>query len=281
MLGDAVELGAVTAPCGLLVLGMAGSMDWWSEYGPALSQRAAATFGSLRGGHISDGQAEAVVVAAASDRSLPVRATTSPSPFDGSPTITVLEVELGLPWDERASALASLIGDLPVDRCGMVLGDARALDSFVGLGGHSTDGLADVAYWGKHADAVQADLGGERLPSPGGPRGWLDLSLEDAASTEAALDRWMEIHGYAHGLMVVVDEHTDYSRLQRAGWGHPLHVGLAVLAGARVLGIEWDQGDHLMRHRGERRAGQVYPVTVERDAGGGTVMRWTILPYAE
>lgn len=34
----------------------------------------------------------------------------------------------------------------------------------------------------------------------------------------------------------------------------------------KVLGIDWDRGDHSMRHRGEREPGQ-------------TVMRWTIPPY--
>jgi hypothetical protein len=34
-----------------------------------------------------------------------------------------------------------------------------------------------------------------------------------------------------------------------------------------------------MRHRGERRFGQVYPVTLVRGDGGGTLLRWTIPPY--
>jgi len=46
-----------------------------------------------------------------------------------------------------------------------------------------------------------------------------------------------------------------------------------------VLGIEWDQGDHSIRHHGERDAGQVYPLTLEADEAGERVMRWTIPPY--
>jgi hypothetical protein len=130
-----------------------------------------------RRGRIDD--CEAVAVPAAADRLLPVRAITSPSPFDGEPTIAVLGVKLG----------------------------------------------------------------------------------------------------EGKGLMVACDEHTDYHRLQRAGWSHPLHVGVMAVAGCSVLGIEWDQGDHSIRHRGERRFGQVYAVTAKRGDGGGTALRWTIPPY--
>jgi hypothetical protein len=33
-----------------------------------------------------------------------------------------------------------------------------------------------------------------------------------------------------------------------------------------------------IRHRGERGAGQVYPVTLEADEAGEVVVRWTIPP---
>ncbi|MFJ8794107.1 hypothetical protein [Streptomyces sp. NPDC102462] len=88
------------------------------------------------------------VVRAAGDQPLMVRAGTAMSPFGGGPTIEVLEIDLGLPWAGAAGDEPILLGDLPVDRCGMVLGDALALDSWTGDGHPSTDGLADVAYWG-------------------------------------------------------------------------------------------------------------------------------------
>ncbi len=59
--------------------------------------------------------------------------------------------------------------------------------------------------------------------------------------------------------MVAVDEHTDFHRFNRASWTHPLGVGAIEVADCPVLGINWDSGDHSMRHRGERRFGQVYP----------------------
>ncbi|WP_212846806.1 hypothetical protein [Actinoplanes ianthinogenes] len=46
-----------------------------------------------------------------------------------------------------------------------------------------------------------------------------------------------------------------------------------------MLGIAWDQGDHSIRHRGERAGGQAYPVTLEAGEAGEMLMRWTIPPY--
>jgi hypothetical protein len=50
------------------------------------------------------------------------------------------------------------------------------------------------------------------------------------------------------------------------------------LADCQVLGIIWDGGDHSVLHRGERPCGKVYPVTLEPEDGGGTLLRWMILP---
>jgi hypothetical protein len=80
--------------------------------------------------------------------------------------------------------------------------------------------------------------------------------------------------------MVAVDEHTDFHRFNRASWTHPLLIGAVEVAGRPVLGINWDAGDHSMRHRGERRFGQVYPVTLQPGPDGRMTMRWTIPPYS-
>ncbi|MET9655316.1 hypothetical protein ABZZ44_34285 [Streptomyces sp. NPDC006460] len=284
--GSFTALGEVTAPSGLLVLGMAGWIDGWSRVGRPLSERAgdlAPTGGRLTGpdeGGSGSEQGEAIVVPAASDRPLPVRALTSPSPFDDEPTISVLEVDLGLPWPgERAPAPVAL-GDLPVDRCGMVIADAVVLDSFVGIGGESVDGLADLTYWGRYEDEAHAVLGGERIPQSAwgdGPRGWLDLPLAEAREREACLATWLA-EGPGRGLVWSVEPHNHFHLLQRAAWPHPLQQGLIDLDGIAVLGIGWNQGDHAMRHRGERAHGQVYPATLEPRAGG-TVLRWTIPPW--
>jgi hypothetical protein len=271
------DLGSVTVPSGVLVFGLAGWVDYWPSTGVRLAARAKAAAAS-GGGHLLDPDCEAVAVPVAADRPLTVRASTSASPFDGEPTIAILEVDLGVPWESAGTTGNVKLGDLPVDRCGMVLGDAEALDGFVGLGADSTDGLADLSYWGRHSDLAQAVFGGERTGSPGGARGWLDLPLAEAESMADDMRAWNDATNGGIGLMVDIEEHTDYSRMCRAGWDHPLLVGLIEVEGCRVLGFQWHPGDHSMRHRGERAAGQVYAVTLEPDAAGGTVLRWTIPP---
>jgi hypothetical protein len=272
----AFELGSVTVPSGVLVLGMVGWIDSCPQPGENLSQQAAAA--AMRGGgHLSAGFCEAIAVRASSGP-LPVRATASPSPFDGEPTVAVLDVDLGTSWPAGTAREVVLLGDLPVDRCGMVLGDAGALDAFVGMSGGTTDGLADVAYWGLHDDEAHAVFGGEVLTCPGQSRGWLDLPAGQARALGAALTAWADTHVNGIGLMVSVDEHTDYARLDRAAWGRPLGAAVIDVAGCQVLGIRWDEGDHSILHNGERAHGRVYPVTLEPGEQGGTMLRWTILP---
>lgn len=275
-----VDLGSVDAPSGVLVLGMAGWIDYWRELGQPLSERARAA-AATGGGPLRESLCEAVAVPAAADRPLKVRATASPSPFDEAPTIATLEISLGVPWPRTVNRSVPVrLGDLPVDRCGMVIGDAAVLDTWTGMDGAPADGLADVFYWGRYADDAQARFGGERIAKHGvaGPHGWLDLPLAEAAARASELTSWCDrLHG--KGLMVSIDKHTDDHRFRRAGWHHPLRAGAIEVGGCQVLGIEWDQGDHSMRHRGERHADQVYPVTLEADEAGGTAMRWTIPPY--
>ncbi|MER6300726.1 hypothetical protein ABT247_14320 [Kitasatospora sp. NPDC001539] len=274
------DLGSVDAPSGVLVLGMAGWIDFWRELDEPLPERARAA-ASAGGGHLREELCEAVAVPAADDRPLRVRASTSPSPFDEEPTIATLEIALGLPWPEAADRSAPIrLGDLPVDRCGMAIGDAVGLHAWTGMEDEPADGLADLFYWGLYEDDAHARFGGERIAQYGvdGPHGWLDLPLAEAAARAAELSAWRDrLHG--RGLMVSIDKHTDYHRFRRAGWHHPLHVGAIEVGGCRVLGIEWDQGDHSVRHHGGRDADQVYPVTLEADDAGEMAMRWTIPPY--
>ncbi|MCQ8773060.1 hypothetical protein [Streptomyces telluris] len=163
----------------------------------------------------------------------------------------------------------------------MVIGDAAGLDAWTGMDDEPADGLADVFYWGRCEEEAYARFGGERIAQYGvdGPHGWLDVPVAEATARAAELSAWRDRH-HGKGLMVSVDEHTDVHRFQRAGWHHPLRVGAIEVGGCQALGIEWDQGDHAIRHHGERTAGQIYPVTLEADEAGETVMRWSIPPYA-
>ncbi|MCY0925991.1 DUF402 domain-containing protein [Streptomyces sp. H27-H1] len=283
-----LPLGPVTAPSGALVLGKASWIGHRQDGSRPWSERALAA-AAAGGGHIHEGESaeplawgyEAIAVPAALDRPLPVRAWTSPSPFDGEPVLSALEVELGLQWDRDAHGDGPVpLGDLPVDRCGTVLGDARALDRFEGLSGESVDGLADVTYWGRYWEEAHAVFGGELvLPHPGGtgPHGFLDIPLAEARALKRRIEDWVR-EGPGNGLMVSVDAHTDFHRFKRAGWSRPLLAGTIEVGGCRVLGLGWDPGDHSMRHRGERAHGQVYPVTLEERAGEA-VLRWTVPAY--
>lgn len=92
-----IELGTVTAPSGVLAFAMAGWADYWPQMGAHLSRRGQTVSGT-GGIHVRDGITEAVIVHANPHQPLPVSAVAAPSPFDGSATIAVLEVELNLPW---------------------------------------------------------------------------------------------------------------------------------------------------------------------------------------
>ncbi|MFF8264219.1 hypothetical protein [Streptomyces virginiae] len=48
-----IDLGVVTAPSGVLVLGMASWIDYWPQLGRPLSERASAA-ASVGGGHVHD-----------------------------------------------------------------------------------------------------------------------------------------------------------------------------------------------------------------------------------
>src|SRR5260370_20405258 len=182
MTGTFMDLGVVTAPSGLLALAMASWLDYWPELGQPLSHRAAAA-AATGDGHIHEWLCEAIAVPAADDQPLAVQASTTRSPFDGRPAIATLQVGLGLPWPSAAAGAAPVsIGDLPVDLCGMLIGDARGLDGFTAVNSASTGGLADVTYWGRHRDAAHAQFGGATISRHGAGtrRGWLTLSRAPA-----------------------------------------------------------------------------------------------------
>jgi hypothetical protein len=137
-----VDLGIVEVPSGVLVLGMAGWIGHWPELGRPLSERAREA-ASAGGGHLREWLCEAVAVPAADDRPLRVRASTSPSPSGEKPTVATLEIALGLPWPGTINRSGPIrLGDLPVDRRGMVIGDAVGLDAWTGPEGEPADGLA-------------------------------------------------------------------------------------------------------------------------------------------
>jgi hypothetical protein len=192
-----------------------------------------------------------------------------------------MPADLGLPWAAVSGTDDPLeLGDLPIDANGMAIGDATALDSWVGFlhGQHSIDGSADLMFWGKGEDAVQAHFGGERMPRFHGsePNGWPDLPLEEARHRRDEINEWAVSQGhYRHMAKVHLHSHTYLA--QRAGWLHPLGAGSIDVAGCPILYICWDAGEHNMRHEGGRQYGQTYPVTLV-PVSDRAVLRWTIPP---
>ncbi|MBB4742459.1 hypothetical protein BJY16_005918 [Actinoplanes octamycinicus] len=288
-----VDLGEVVAPSGVIVLAGAGFLDEWADLGEPLSVRAlrAAEAG---GATLRDWLAEAVAVPAGPAttgrvprHAAPLRVTADVrpgayGPVDDRDAIAVLTIELNVPWPDVSSGTEPVpLGDLPVDRCGMVVGDARALDSWVGFlrGERTIDGLADVRIHGKGAREARAHFDVPALPmfsaKRGDSHGWLDLPVEVARERAAAVNEWAAAQGhYRH--MAGVSVHSHQYLGSRAGWRSPLGAGLIDVAGCPILFVAWSPIE-LQRFGGGRPSGQVYPLTLE-NADGGAVLRWRIPP---
>ncbi|XVU29626.1 hypothetical protein ACQPZJ_21870 [Actinoplanes sp. CA-054009] len=257
------------APSGAVVLACAGFLSEWADLGEPLSVRAlrAAQAG---GACLRDWLAEAVAAPAGAGL-LTVSAETRPGTYEPAETIAVLEIGLGLPWPGGTGPI--VLGDLPVDRGGMVIGDARALDSWVGFlsPSRSVDGLADVRIWGRGAAEAVARF---TAPSaPGDYHGWFDLPVEVARERAAAINRWAAARNlYEH--LAHVDPHNHHYLGQRAGRPSPLGAGVIEVEGCPVLCVNWSPAE-LQRFGGGRAFGQVYPLTLE-EADGGSVLRWRI-----
>lgn len=252
-----VVRGHVTAPSGFLMLGHAGS---WDDY---VREHLAAKGAVDRaisdgGGVVGEWLFRAAVVPAAADRELPVAVHTA---ADGS-IITKVEARLGVPCPrERA------LGGLSIDQIGMVLGDMAALHSWVGLGGPSTTGRAQVAYWGMYREEAKRLFGGERLAQGHGAFGWPDLPEGKAAELVRRLNAWDDEEHKLRGLMTSLEPHNDLYRLGLAAPAGVIEVG-----GQPMLGIEWGVHDFRARHQGGTR----YPVTLSSDDAGEAVLRWAI-----
>jgi hypothetical protein len=275
-----VLLGEVDTPSGVVVLAMGGWVDEWPELGRPLSAQAmeAAARG---GGHLHEWLCEAVAAPTVRGRHA-VTAQTRPSVADPAfEAIAAVDIGLGLPWQTHSNGQApKFLGDLPVHRLGMVIGDAVALDSWVGLGSRerSIDGLADVAYDGRDREAVRARFGGEWLRRfrGYGPYGWRDLPVDVAQEHKREIDAWAGDADRRVSASVAL--HSHFHLADRAGWDHPLGAGVVDVAGCGVLFIGWEAEEYSMSHAGERANGMVYPVTVERKESGEAVLRWTLLP---
>jgi hypothetical protein len=78
----------------------------------------------------------------------------------------------------------------------------------------------------------------------------------------------------AHPVVRFNQGHDSHTRFRH----RPLLAAVLDIAGCQVLGLDWDPGDHSIRHDGERPWNKVYPVALAPCAGS-TVLRWAIPPH--
>lgn len=270
-------MGSVVAPSGVVVLGCGGFLDQWADLGETLSVRATRAAGE-GGAHLRDWLAEAVAVPAGSGL-LTVTARTRPGTYDETATIGTLDIDLNVPWSMVSATPEPVhLGDLPVDRSGMVVGDAVALDSWVGFlsSARTVDGLADLRIWGAGAEEACAEFRVPRVRA--GEHGWLDLPIEVAHERAAAINQWAVDRGH-HAHLAHVDPHSHHHLGYRAGWSSPLGAGVVEVAGCPTLCVHWSPSE-LQRFTAGRAYGQVYPLTLE-PVEGKAVLRWAIPPAGD
>ncbi|GAA2714349.1 hypothetical protein [Actinoplanes palleronii] len=275
MSGDeSVILGRVVAPSRALVLAGTGFLDEWSELGDPLSVRALHS-ARAGGAHLHDWLAEATAVPTG-PATLTVTARTRPGTYEPRPTIAVLDIDLDLPWSAVSAGTEPVpLGALPVDPCGMAIGDPVALDAWIGFGSgpRTVDGLADLRLGGKGDTQASTHFSAPEIVATWTLHGWLDLPITSARERATTINQWAVAHGH-YKFLAKVNPHTHQHLGWRAGWPDPLGAGLIEIAGCPILCITWSPSE-LQRFRGGRSHGQVYPVTLE-DVDGRATLRWRI-----
>lgn len=273
-------LAHLLVPSRAVVLACGGFLDQWRALGEPLSARSVRA-AQAGGAHLRAWLAEAVAVPAGPGK-LTVTAQTRPGTFEAAETIASIDVDLDLPWPAVSAGPAPVaLGDLPVDPCGMVIGDAVALDSWVGFlpAARSVDGLADLRISGRGEEEAWSRYGARPLPAVRDRRlhGWLDLPVTVAFERAAEINEWAVTRGHAAHL-AFVEPHSHHHLAMRAGRLDPLGAGVIEVAGCGVLWAGWPASE-LRRFTPGRSFGQTYPVTLENVEGRAT-LRWTIPPAA-
>ena len=149
----------------------------------------------------------------------------------------------------RPVAQAEEIGGVLVDEARVLFADLDALGGW--QHDAALDGKADVAFWGKDADAVAARFGANRLPE--GVWGWADLPVADAEARMRAL-----LAAREEGSTFLPDfrPHSHLYAGMALVRAHPYGVGAVVVDGAVCCLAMTSWGDG------------VFPVLALRDAGG-------------
>ena len=196
------------------------------------------------------------------DRALPVLGTVAEDDEYGS------WADVHVTVSEAPAVRSVELGVIGVDWARVLLGDADALGSWEHE--ESLDGLADVAFWGRHADEAAAVFAAPELGEPGeeGVRGWRGLGLAEALETGRSVLRW-KAEDPSRGLAVDFRPHSDHWRLMRGIRGSEVEATDIEVGGARVFGAMTGVGDGY------------FPVRADLDAEGGLVAVRVVLAEPE
>jgi hypothetical protein len=148
--------------------------------------------------------------------------------------------------------LTTHIGHVLVDEARLMFVDARAVQEW--RSGHPTDGLADVALWGRDAADLAGRFGAAPLPGEEGCFGWTDLLVAAAETRAVELQRLRE-SGTAR-FAFDFRPHDDHYRLLAQARATPTGSGSLECGGAQVTGFFTAWGDG------------AFPVFRDSDAGG-------------
>ena len=237
-----VMLGQVTVTDGLLLIVDFGLLSAWRSAEHSAAAKALAASG---GGVLDLGGPSAVVVGGVPPGTHAVsgRRTAGGQQWD--------TVDVELKPGGRAVRVEPL-GEVLVDMARLMAADLTRLNGWQADG--TADGLADVAFWGRDADALAAEVGAGKIPD--GSWGWVDLP---AAAAESRVQQLEDLKSGERRFMVDYRPHNHAFAALAQTRASPLEVGHVVIDGGMACCFMTSWGDGL------------FPVLALRDAEGGLV----------
>jgi hypothetical protein len=157
----------------------------------------------------------------------------------------------------RKVASGGQAGRVFVDRARLMFADIDALGAWKHE--EPIDGKADLVFWGRDAAAAARETKAPKLRDPDGGTtyGWENLPDAEARRKGGLVWQAKEKHGWVMALDY--RPHSHHWEVMRQVRGGRTESGTITVGGARMCGFMTSWGDGL------------YPVIVERDAGGEVV----------
>ena len=152
-------------------------------------------------------------------------------------------------WQEVAVELlpdaeivrSELRGRAAVDEARLIFADADALGDWVHH--ESLDGLADLAFWGRDAEAAAAVLGAPSLPAEDAQFGWTDLEVEDARNRARRLEDLKAENDWLYALDF--RPHSHHWQMMAQVRNSPTDSGVLTLGAAELCLFMTTWGDGL------------------------------------